>query len=142
MKEVLLDTNIILDFALERENYFSNAEEILKLACEGRITAYITATTVTNVYYIARKEKGKNKALDFLRDILSFLEVANVNKSVVLDALDLNFNDFEDAIQESSAKNINISIIITRNEKDFKQSKLTVYDPQSFLNFYILDKFE
>ena len=56
--------------------------------------------------------------------------------------LDLNFNDFEDAIQESSAKNINISIIITRHEKDFKQSKLTVYDPQSFLNFYILDKFE
>jgi len=114
----------------------------LKLACEGRITAYITATTVTNVYYIARKEKGKNNALGFLRDILSFLEVANVNKSVVLDALDLNFNDFEDAIQESSAKNINIAIIITRNEKDFKQSKLTIYNPQSFLNFYISDQFE
>ncbi len=93
MKRVLIDTNIILDFVLERENFFEDADKILKLAFEKEIIAFITATTVTNIFYIARKEKGKNEALDFIRNILSFIDIANVDKSVILDALELGFRD-------------------------------------------------
>lgn len=134
MNKVLIDTNIILDFALERENYFADADKILKLAFEKKIIAFITATTVTNIFYIARKEKGKSEALDFIKSILAFIDIANVDKKVVLDALELDFQDFEDAIQESSARSTDIPIIITRNEKDFKNSKLEIYHPQKFLN--------
>ncbi|MBC8182709.1 PIN domain-containing protein [candidate division KSB1 bacterium] len=133
MKKVLLDTNIILDFALERKYYFSDAEKILKLAFEGKITTYITATTVTDIYYISRKEKGKDQTIGFLRNLMEFVEVANVNKNVILEAFALDFNDFEDAIQESAAQHSNISKIVTRNEKDFKNSSLEIFTPKDFL---------
>lgn len=135
MKKVLLDTNIILDFALKREKYIANSRKILELAFKKVINAFITATTITDIYYIARKEKGRNDALDFIRSILSFLEVANVDKNVVITALELDFHDFEDAVQESAAQNTEIPAIITRNENDFKNSSLRVFSPESFLKF-------
>ena len=140
MKRVLIDTNIILDFALEREMFFEDADKILQLAFEKKIAAFITATTVTNIYYIARKEKGKNETLGFIKSILEFIDIADVNKSVILNALELGYRDFEDAIQDSSAQNIDISIIITRNEKDFMSSKLNVNNPKTFLNGFIKEK--
>ena len=105
-----------------------------------KIAAFITATTVTNIYYIARKEKGKNETLGFIKSILEFIDIADVNKSVILNALELGYRDFEDAIQDSSAQNIDISIIITRNEKDFMSSKLNVNNPKTFLNGFIKEK--
>jgi predicted nucleic acid-binding protein len=137
MKRVLLDTNIILDFALKRENFFENSKQILDLAYNKLIIAYISATTVTNIYYIAKKQKGREETIQFIRSILEFLEIATVDKGVVLDALELDFKDFEDAIQESSATNINIPIIITRNEADFKNSKLMIYNPEQFLREFL-----
>lgn len=133
MKKVLLDTNVILDFALQREKYVANSRKILQLAFESKIVAFITATTITDIYYIARKNIGKKKSLDFLVNILSFLEVANVDKRVILRALELDFNDFEDAIQECSAYHSDIPIIITRNEKDYKDSRLHIFNPEEYL---------
>lgn len=133
MKRVLLDTNIILDFALKRENFFENSKQILDLAYNKLITAYISATTITNIYYIAKKQKGREETIEFISSMLEFLEIAAVDKRVVLEALELDFKDFEDAIQDCSAANINIPIIITRNEADFKNSTLQIYTPEQFL---------
>ena len=133
MKRVLLDTNIILDFALKRENFFENSKQILDLAYNKLIIAYISATTVTNIYYIAKKQKGREETIQFISSMLEFLEIATVDKRVVLGALELDFKDFEDAIQDCSATNFNIPIIITRNEADFKNSKLQIYTPEQFL---------
>jgi len=137
MKRVLLDTNIILDFALKRENFFENSKQILDLAYNKLIVAYISATTVTNIYYIAKKQKGREETIEFITSMLEFLEIAVVDKRVVLDALELDFKDFEDAIQDCSATNINIPIIITRNEADFKNSKLKIYTPEQFLREFL-----
>lgn len=133
MTKVLLDTNIILDFALEREKYFKNAENILKLAYENEINAWMSATTITNVYYIARKTKGKDIAINFIKNLIDFIEIANVDKNVIVKAISLNFNDFEDAIQESSALYNEIPIIITRNIHDFEDANLAIFTPEEFL---------
>ena len=137
MKKVLLDTNIILDFALKREDFFENSKKILDLAYNKLIVAYISATIVTNIYYIAKKQKGREETIQFLSSMLEFLEIATVDKRVVLEALELDFKDFEDAIQECSAANITIPIIITRNEADFKKSNLKIYTPEQFLREFL-----
>ena len=67
MKRVLLDTNIILDFTLKRENFFDNSKQILDLAYNKLIIAYISATTVTNIYYIAKKQKGREETIQFYK---------------------------------------------------------------------------
>ena len=67
--KVLLDTNVILDFALERQPWFVDSEEIIYLAEQKQITVYISASTISNIYYILRKIKGKGLAFDFLKNI-------------------------------------------------------------------------
>ena len=80
--KVLLDTNIVIDVALERQQYFEASEQILSLVEQGKIEGYISASTFSDVYYIIRKDKGRKSALDFLKKISIFCRVATVNENV------------------------------------------------------------
>jgi predicted nucleic acid-binding protein len=131
--KVLIDTNVILDIALKRQPFFEDAARLLKAAGSPKLQFYITATTVTDLYYIIRKAKGRAEALGFVRDLLVIVDVAGVDRLVILDALDSDLSDFEDAVQCAAAEQENISTIITRNEADFAQSGLTVLSPSAFL---------
>ena len=131
--KILLDTNVILDFALERQPWFIDSEEIIYLAEQNKITAYISASTISDIYYILRKIKGKELALEFIKNIISICQVANVTKDVIYMALNVNFNDFEDAIQYSTAVINQLDIIITRNIKDFPVRKPKILTPSQFL---------
>lgn len=130
---ILIDTNVILDMALEREPFAEHAALLFKTAHEESIQMFMTATTITDLYYIYRKEKGKDAALSFIRDLLQFVQIASVGKKVIFDALKSGVSDFEDAVQVCSAKQEGIETVITRNEKDFAASGLDIQRPESFL---------
>ncbi len=132
--KILIDTNVILDIVLERQPFVEDAEKLLDMAQQANFELFLTATTITDLYYIARKAKGKEIALNFIMDLMKFMEIASVDKDVVMQALQSDLADFEDAIQENSAKKENINIIVTRNEQDFKDSDLEIYTPKSFLS--------
>lgn len=132
--KILIDTNIILDIALERQPFAGISTALLKSAHERNFHLFVTATTISDIYYITRKAKGKNIALNFIKDMMRVIDVASVDKQVILDALVSEISDFEDAIQESSARQQQIDVIVTRNTNDFKQSQMPIYDPETFLN--------
>lgn len=98
-----------------------------------KITGFITATTVTDIYYIARKELGNSTAVEFVSDLVQVFEIAGVDKEVILYALAANMHDFEDAIQNEAAVLNGIEIITTRNKNDFENSSLTVYTPEELI---------
>lgn len=131
--KLLIDTNVILDIALARVQFVEQAALLLKTAQQKSIRLFITATTVTDLYYISRKEKGRETALAFLKDLLQFVDVASVDKQVILQALDSDMSDFEDAVQAFSALQESITTIITRNDADFRESGLDIHSPESFL---------
>ncbi len=131
--KVLIDTNVILDIALEHQPFVEQAVKLLKAARQANIILYMTATTITDLYYIAQREKGHAAALDFIVDLLKFMKVAGVDEATVREALRSDITDFEDAIQESAAKRQAIQAIVTRNETDFKNSVLEIYNPETFL---------
>ena len=133
---VLIDTNVLLDIILEREPFVEAAEQIFEAAKHAPIDLFMSATTVTDVYYIARKEKGHGQTLVLIEDLLQCVEVVSVSKAVILHALHSGLPDFEDAVQEGTAKQANISIIVTRNGADFKKSDLDVYSPKEFVVRY------
>lgn len=135
--KALLDTNIILDILLKRQPFVASAQKVLQTTQHHQIQLFMTATTVTDVFYISRKEKGKEKTLEFIEDFLQFVEVASVDKAVILQALRSKVTDFEDAVQECAAKQAGISTIITRNDADFRNTTLDIYSPESFLNTFI-----
>jgi predicted nucleic acid-binding protein len=130
--KVLIDTNIILDIVLERQPFVEQAIQVLQTA-QTDIVLFLTATTITDLYYITRKAKGRAIALSFIADLLQFVEVAGVDKDVIMQALHSDIADFEDAIQESAAKSQTINVIVTRNETDFENSVLEIHSPESFL---------
>lgn len=133
---VLIDTNVLLDVMLEREPFVEAAEQVFEGAKNTNIDLFMSATTITDLYYIARKGKGHAKTLTLIEDLLQCVEVVSVDKAVILHALHSGLPDFEDAVQEGAAKQANISIIVTRNGADFKQSDLDIYPPESFVARY------
>jgi predicted nucleic acid-binding protein len=132
--KILVDTNVILDIVLAREPFFPTSAHLFKGALEAGIEVYLSATTITDLYYIARKAKGRTAALAFIEDLLGLVEVAAVDKAVILHALKSEIYDFEDAVQESAAVREGITAIVTRDAEDFRASHLTIHSPESFLN--------
>ena len=134
MRKILIDTNVILDIALEREPFVNDAKEIIKLIDKQKIKAYISATTVTDIYYITRRKTSHKKVITFLDNLFVFVRVMSVNEDIVTKAMKSENKDFEDAIQIETSKQNDINVIITRNKKDFKNSGLQIYSPDEYIN--------
>ena len=133
MKRILLDTNIILDIALKREPHFEHSAKLFELIDNKQFIGYITATTVTDIYYIARKEKGKDIALEFISNLIEVVDVLGIDKNTIIKALRSKLKDFEDAVQVSAAEYHNIEIIVTRNKSDFLNAGLEVLSPKELV---------
>ncbi|MDB9310247.1 PIN domain-containing protein [Aphanizomenon sp. CS-733/32] len=131
--KVLLDTNIIIDIALERQPYFTNSETVLAFVEQGQIEGYISASTISDLYYIIRKQKGRNLTIEFLQEILTFCQIATVNQAVISMAFTTNFKDFEDAIQYSTAVVNQLDGIITRNPQDFPVVTPRIITPEQLI---------
>lgn len=131
--KVLLDTNVILDFALERHPWFADSEQIIYFAEQKLIIGYVSASTISDIYYIIRKSKNKELALEFLLNLSIFCQIAAVDSSVISMALNVNFKDFEDAIQYSTAMMNSLDIIVTRNPQDFPVAIPRILTPSQLI---------
>ncbi|MGK7902685.1 MAG: type II toxin-antitoxin system VapC family toxin [Hormoscilla sp.] len=123
--KILLDTNIIIDVALERQPYFQDSEVIVSLVEQGTVEGYISASTFGDFYYIIRKDKGRELTRKFLRKIAGLCQIATVNQAAIEMALNSDFTDLEDAIQYSTAVVNHLDAIVTRNPQDFPTQVVT-----------------
>ncbi|MBI9107233.1 MAG: PIN domain-containing protein [Spirochaetales bacterium] len=134
MKKVLLDTNIILDIALKRKPHFTSAFRLFALIDQGVIEAFVTGSSITDLFYIVRRDLGSNLARNFLIELVEVVPVIGVDHSIIVSALNSEIKDFEDAVQVFSAISSDINTIITRNKKDFANTHLTILTPDEFLS--------
>lgn len=130
---VLVDTNVLLDFFLNRQPFFQSAQSIFTKQKTGIFTGYITSITVVNLYYIAKKILGDSQARLIIQSTLSVFLVIPSNHALLSTALLLSIADYEDAVQANSALVVKLDAIVTRDLKDYKNSPVPVYDPISFL---------
>jgi predicted nucleic acid-binding protein len=131
---VLLDTDVILDFLLERKPFFLAASELLKLNANGAFDAYISSITPINVFYIGRKIVGASKIRQGIDDLLRLVNVTAVDQPSLIQALGLPFRDYEDAVQHCCATAGSLAAIVTRNTSDYKNATLPIFAPTEFLN--------
>ncbi len=134
MKAILLDTNIVLDIALERQGFYDRAKELVEILYLNEIESFITASSVTDIYYILKKKKGHIPTISFLKNFFVFIDIAGVNKEVIFEAMKSEIKDFEDAVQIETAKQNDIETVITRNQKDFENPGMKIYSPDEFIN--------
>lgn len=130
---VLLDNDIVLDYTLLRPPAAAEAKSVFDALAHGEFAAYVAPITLNNVFYVLRKQ-GKPAAFQAVEKLLKILDVCTADKSVMQNALSLNFTDYEDAVQHACAELENLDLIVTRNLSDYKNATLPVYSPAGFLN--------
>ena len=139
LKRIFIDTNVILDVALEREDFVVDSTEMIRFVRENKFEGFTSSLIYATVYYIHMKDNKHDKssrhdkAITFLKNLRLALGVLSINQDITDKALSSNFRDFEDAIQYFCALENNIDYIITRDEKDYRKSKIPVYTPNEFV---------
>jgi predicted nucleic acid-binding protein len=140
--KILIDTNVVLDLLLDREPFVENAilpwrgfaNALFEQIEQGKLDAYITATTITNVFYIIRKAEGREVAIAAINRLLMGLQLCAVDRETIETALSLGLKDFEDSIQLACTNLSQLDGIVTRDRKDFIGSNLPIYSPTELLN--------
>ena len=132
--KVLIDTNVIIDFLLKREPFYKASKEVLMKCTHENVEGFIAMHSVSNLWYILRNESMENRR-KCLRIICLALTVCSANHTEVYNAVkNEKFNDFEDCLQEACAYQNKMDYIITRNVKDFKNSRVKALTPKEFIN--------
>jgi predicted nucleic acid-binding protein len=130
---VLFDLNIILDVLQEREGFYDFSARLLALAETGRIQGWLAAHSVTTLFYLAAKGRSPGQARVTLTSLLQFLKVAAVDHHTIEQALNLPYQEFEDAVQMIAALQIQVDYLLTRNVKDYQPAPLKVIQPVELL---------
>ena len=131
---IILDTNVVLDALLDREPYSDVAIAILDLVESKKVTGYLAGTTVTTIFYLVQKSATDKKARKIIEDLLTLFKVAPVDEDILKASLKNEFKDYEDGVIHEAALKVNAELIVTRNLKDFKYSKIPVLSPVEFIS--------
>lgn len=131
--KVLIDTNVILDVLCKREDFYKDSALVMKYCEINKISGVISALTIPNIVYIMRKELDVQSTREIIEKLQLIFTVADLKADDIKKALSMSFKDFEDALQSVCASRIKADYIITRNVKDFTNSKVMAIKPTEFL---------
>ena len=130
---LLIDANIVLDVLQKREPYWKDSSVIWKLCETEQAEGYISTLTFANLMYVMRRELDPAQIRDVLDKLRLIFRFADFTAADMEKAADMGWDDFEDAIQAATAERIMADSIITRNVRDFRNSKVIAFTPSEFI---------
>ena len=131
---IYLDTCVIIDYLSSRVPFSEDAEKILTLVANNKIYAYISASSITDIHYILKKHfQDEQITRKYMIKVLSLIEILDTLSYNIKTVFDSPINDFEDALIEEISYQNKLSYIVTRNTKDFKNSRVKVVTPKKLL---------
>jgi predicted nucleic acid-binding protein len=133
MKKLFIDTNIVLDLLGNKMPFYTEAAKLFSLADKMKVKLSISTLCIADVHYILSKQNPDLETRKILRRFKVLVTVLPLDDKITDLALNSEFRDFEDAIQYYTAIENDQDLIVTRNQKDFKESKLPVMTPGEFL---------
>ena len=134
MTDLFIDTDVIIDFLIDRKPYSREAAILFTLIEQKKLRGYSSSLTFSNLYYILRKIETHNKVISKLDSLSKILSILKVDEQTIKRAINSGFLDFEYSIQYYSAQDYKkISVIITRNIRDYKNSEIPVMTPGDYL---------
>ena len=132
--KVLIDTNSILDVLCSRREFLEDSVKIFKLCEIKKIDGCISALSIPNIVYIMRRELDAEKTRDILGKLSFIFTIADLRAEDLVRAAEMDFKDYEDALQSACATRIKANYIITRNIKDFANSKVAAIKPSELFD--------
>ncbi len=132
--KIMCDTNVVLDVLLDREPFVQDSYKILSLCEEHRIHGLVSASSITDIYYLTRKYTHSTElAYRVIGKLLEIVKVCSVTNNDVLVAYQKKAKDFEDCLLATCAKSIGCDFIITRNKRDFEEFDIPLLTPTELL---------
>ncbi|MBU0695368.1 MAG: PIN domain-containing protein [Bacteroidetes bacterium] len=136
MIRIFIDTNIILDLLANRKDFYLEAQQLFTLADHKEVELYTSSLSIVNTHYILSQKLKQNEINKTLRQFKLLVSVLNIDDKIIDLALNSDFKDFEDAVQYECAIQNQMDIIITRNLKDFKLSKIPILSAKDYLSTF------
>jgi len=134
MKDLFIDTDVIIDFLIDKKPFSREAAIIFTLIEQKKLKGHVSSLTFSNLYYVLRKFNTHKKVISNLDSLSKLIDILKVDDQIIRKAIGSLFLDFEDSIQYFSAfESKKAEVIITRNIKDYKNSDLPVMTPGDFL---------
>ena len=134
VNKILIDTNVLLDYLLEREPFFEDAKGIMVSCAEGKVKGCIAAHSIPNIFFILRKDYNTKERREILSTLCSIFDVEGIDKAKLLFGLaNEDFTDFEDYLQMECAKSYGADYIVTRNVADYSVSEIKAIEPKDYL---------
>ena len=137
---VLIDTNVVMDVVFTNAKLADGSRAILDYAEQKLFTGYISASAITDIFYLSKKRLGKNVAKEVIKELLKIFYPATVTDSHIYKALDLDWNDFEDSVQFVVGEGLAVDYIVTRNIHDFSSSSIPTVTPEQFIKTITKEK--
>jgi predicted nucleic acid-binding protein len=134
MIKALIDTNVVLDALTSREPFRADAEKIFMLAAEEKLQAFVTVNSITDIYYLVRKNASETSAREAIRNLLQLFTVVDISGEDCETALDSFIADYEDALVAACAVKAGVEYIVTRDEEFLNsQTAVSVVSPSALL---------
>ncbi|MXW88938.1 MAG: PIN domain-containing protein [Acidimicrobiaceae bacterium] len=130
---ILLDTDVLVDVALDREDYADSAARLLDRVENGEVRAAVAWHSMSNLYYLVAPAHGGVRTRDFIVQLVSFVDVAKTGTEEMRYAAGLPLADFEDAMQVAAARACGARWIVTRNLRDYTRSPIPAISPSQAL---------
>ena len=130
----LIDTCIIIDALQNREPFSSDAQAIFLLAANQRFNGYITAKSVTDIYYLMHRATHNDKdSRTLLSNLFKLFNPVDTTGIDCKKAIPSVVSDFEDAVMIETANREEMDCIVTRNIHDYSKSNIKIYSPKEFI---------
>lgn len=133
---LLIDTNVALDVLAKREPHYATSAAIWALVEQDKVDGFLAAHAITTLHYLITKHLDHQQASLTITKLLQVFAIAPVDQDVLLKALTLNWQDFEDAVQMAAAFSAQVDYLVTRNPKDFRDELVRVIQPGDLLALY------
>ncbi len=134
VSKILIDTNVLLDYLLEREPFFDDAKKVILSCIEGNIKGCIAAHSISNMFFILRKDYTAKERREILLNLCTIFNIEGIDKAKLLSGLaNEDFSDFEDCLQMECAKSYGAEYIVTRNVADYSTSEIKAILPSEYL---------
>jgi predicted nucleic acid-binding protein len=129
MIKVFIDTDVIIDFLADRKPFSESAAILFNRIEKKEIEGFTSSQSISNLYYILRKYDSQRNVIQALSDLISLIGILPVGHEVIQKALQSDFTDFEDGIQNFCAETEKMDVIVTRNIRDYKRASIAVLNP-------------
>jgi len=132
--KIFIDSDVLLDYLTGREYALNETKLIINKGLKKELRLFTSSLIIANIHYFISKVQNSKQATLKIEKLTSFIRILNVGEKEITQAINSNFKDFEDSIQNNCAMNSKMDIILTRNIKDFKNSELPKMNPIEFIN--------